>query len=433
MNKETKKLVVILNYLTKKSKGQEITWEQYKEILKKLNFIKESRNKNLFKFFNDNVEEGVNWNEFNLDSFGYSLLGKIELIKQSNENVDLLFNDPIDDMFDLGYASGKNYIDFDVAKFDMNFRNSYSSFMLNLLGLDEYELRNYFAAKWENQGYQPEFEDSDDGRYMIMLLNFTNLEILHKIMVALGKNKLAKYIQHQIENQLRFNDRDDYTELNEIVKTIDDVFGNDVIDNMFNEYSYEVNSASVDSIIEAFENSLPDGLRVIDSSSLSLTYDFFIEFLETYNQINTFADLKNYTFVDTPADLHDASVDYDLNVDNLNHSFERILLGLLDKVESDESIIEIQKSVEYLDKMLKDLKFEYTKRYFLTILNKDGNLKYKFEIEPDDINYKERKLDLTVKDYRPGGDEKKHRIPFDDLPKYVTMEKLFESILSKLR
>lgn len=436
MDKKIKIILIILNYLTKKFKSQPVTLGVYEDILTKLNFPEQAKNKRLLKFYNDNVHEGVNWSEFDLSVLSYRLVDMIRAIHHEDKSFspEELFGN--DSSFSLGDSSREKncVIVFNYKDIDFTFRYSYEDLYCKLLDQHEHELSTYWGAKYNGDCYRPDSDDSDNEGYIFTLLDMENLGMLKDIMFSLGKNKIATHIGQLISYNNGLNLRNDSTILAEIVETFRLVFGQKTLDNMFQYYADAVNSAACDSVIEEFLNNLPDGVTVPDSHTITVTYDFFIQFLEEHPQIETFSDLKNYHFVGSGVDLDNALYDYNLDVDSLNQDLKyQIFEPLVSEIESNESYTDIANSIKDFEKMIKDLKFELDKDYVLEIRNKENKLIYKFVIDPDDVNYREKKLDLLIVDYRPNGESNMHRIPFGELPKYVTMEKLFESILSKLK
>lgn len=426
MDKNKKIILSILNYLSKKFKGKDLSFEDYSYTLKKLNFIDQADNRELYKFFVENNKEGVNWEQLNLAPFINTLINKITMIANGDKKANEVFTDPIDDFFELG--GGENYIDFYGDHLQFNFREPDSQFLLNLINLEEHDLGNYYAARYNGNCYRPDYED-DDILHIFQMLSSENLSLLSDIAKFLGENKLSIDIKNHSQNNTRLRD----SESVKIINLIEKFFKSDVLSDIHHEYANHVESASCDSIIEAFREHFPDGVDFIDSQSLRVNYDFLIDFLKENPSIKTFSDLRDVNLIDDYSDLGDAYANYDLDTYALNRDIYYIFNRLHDKVLSDEeNISEKVEAFKEFEDMIRALKFRYGADYVLQVVDKDNNLKYKFEIDPDDVDYDNRKLKLTVKDYRKGGEMTKHRIPFEDLPKYVTIEKLYESILSKL-
>ena len=431
MDKNVKTLLLALNYLTKTFKGNPTTFEDYSKALNKLNFKNYATNKGLFEFFNNNVKEGVRWEDLEeLSKFTNSFLTKIELIRDGIKKPKELFTDPIDDKFRL--FSGNRYVNFHAESIEMVFGDSYSQFYLDLINLDEHDMHTYFSAQYNGDCYSPD-DFNEDIVYCISLVDSENAELLALICLALNRYDIYKDIMSNVDDNTTRPIQSDRL-INKILELLQSAGGDRYLSDMYDEYKSRVNEASCDEIKSAFKEHFSDyGVWVRDSETIGFTYDFFIDFLSKNPDIQTFADLKGHNFIEYSSSIEDAAHEGDLDVEGLNRDFNYILNRLYDKISDSDEMEEKLKNIEEFENMMKSLKFDYTNMYVLQVVDKNNNLKYKFEIEPSQINYENKKLYLRVKNYAPGGDVTTHLIPFEDVPKYVTMEKLFENLVKKIK
>lgn len=426
--KDNKNVILyILSYLTKyyKKNNKIPTYEEYKIILEKLNYESLSKDRHLYQFFVDNVDDNVNWKEFDLTPFSNSFVNKIKMIASGQEPPSKVFTDPIDDYFKLGGSYSDNYIMFYNHFFTINFEDSFSSFMLNLIGYDEHDLLTYLDARNGNRDcYVPEYDEADLF-WILNRLSNDELLLISKIAKLSGQNKLSLQIQSKVNQQQRLSD----DLIQQILILFRELYSQ-TLNNIFDEYSVIVNDAACDTVIEAFESSFPNGLKYVDSTTLRVDYDFFIKFLQNNPEVKTFADLKSHEFM-VGDDISSAMYDYTIDNEELNRKIYDILDKLVDKLEDedDEDFNKKIKNYEKAQQILENLKFKVDERGFYV---KDTR-KYSFVINPDKIDYNSGKLRLDV--YFKHGDlsthDRDHIIPFDDLERYVTMEQLFENILSR--
>lgn len=422
--KDNKNVILyILSYLTKYSKKNNKipTYEEYNRILEKLNYESLSKDRHLYQFFVDNVDDNVNWKEFDLTPFSNIFINKIKLIASGQKRPDELFPDPIDD-----YFTGNNHIYFSDKSLTFNFSERDSKFLLDLIGYSEDDMWYYYRSRsYDYDCYEPEKTD-DELMWIMRVLDNDNLEKLSEITKFIGASSLRALIQSRIQSNQKLSE--------DIALKIIKLFNNlyeDELDNIFNEYNHLVRIASCESIKEAFENSFPDGITYHDGKTLEVSYDFFISFLEKNPEIKTFADLKNHNFM-YGDDLSQAMYEYVIDLDALNREvysiLDKILDNILDEMDDDDNLKKFN-NLKKFDDTIKELKFKEDERGFYV---KDTR-KYSFVINPDKVDYNNGKLRLDV--YFKHGDSTTHNrdhiIPFDDLQRYVTIEQLFENILSR--
>ena len=79
-NKEIKLIIVLLKDLTRRTKGNKISKEDYIKILNRLAFYKYSKSEILFNFFNEHVQENFKWDDPNLNYL--ELINSINPVKE---------------------------------------------------------------------------------------------------------------------------------------------------------------------------------------------------------------------------------------------------------------------------------------------------------------------------------------------------------------
>lgn len=427
--KDNKNVILyILSYLTKYFKKTNIlpTYEEYKRILEKLNYESLSKDRYLYQFFIDNVDENVNWKEFDLTPFTDSFISKIKMISSHQSRPSKVFTDPIDDYFKLGDSYSDNYIMFYNNFFTINFKDSFSEFMLNLIGYDEHDILTYLDARNGNSDcYVPDYDDADLF-WILNRLSNDELLLISKIAKLSGQNKLSLQIQSKVNQQQSLSD-----DLRQQILILFKELYDSTLDNIFDEYKVLVSDASCNALVEAFESSFPDGLKYVDSTTLRVDYDFFIRFLQNNPEVKTFADLKSHQFM-VGDDIYNAIYEYSIDEEELIHKIYNILDKLVDKLEDedDEDFNKRIKNYEKAQQILENLKFKVDERGFYV---KDTR-KYSFVINPDKIDYNSGKLRLDIYIKYENDEEthyRDHIIHLDDLERYVTMEQLFENILSR--
>lgn len=425
MDKKVKLLIYFLNYLSQKSKFKKISLEKYREIATLLGHKDFLRNESLFDFYNQNVEDNVNWENFNLTPYVNSFIAKIESVFYRKESPKNLFSDPIDNYFYLEYNYNKPYIDFNDDSIHIAFTDSYNSFLLDLVNLDDNDFSYYAGAKYNGNCYTPDYSNEE----MVYIFGSMGSDCINKvkeIITIFGDIELASNLDRVP------NINEDQAE--KIIKLFkfhtDDIY----LDKLFDEYQSAVNRASCNSIIEAYESHFNDDVKMYDNRTIEVKYEFFINFLKENPSIKTFSDLQNYKLIDDYDHISDAIYEYDLDYEYLNREYYTILDDMYDNVTSDDDIIERIEQTKKLFEILKSLKFESKEKgYYKDI--RIGSTFSRFVIPYNGIDTIKKTVTLTIfkgEANREMGN-KTYKIPFDEIADYVTIEKLHEMIKMKIR
>lgn len=423
MDKNIKSLVYFLNYLSKKTKNKTITFEKYNEIAHNLGFENFEENKNLFDFYNDNVEEEVKWEKFDLTPYTSNFRNKIERIYLQKEDPEKFFSYEIDDVFELGYSNRSNYVEFLDNSINITFQTISDEILLNLINLEYNDIINYHSAKYGSDCYDVEYSDEELG-YIFQRMDTDCVNILKKIIMAFGDIELANRL-----NVINYNVSE------EIVKIFKKFTGDEYLDKLFDDYNREVGIASCNSIVEAFESHFNDDVKMYNDNTLEIKYEFFINFLKRNPEISTFSDLKNYNLIDGYDDISQAAYEYEVDYSHLNREYYFILDNMYEDIMDDEDNKERIESIKNFEKLIKNLKFNYDSsnngRYIKIIKTSDSTEKV-FLIYTKNIDFENKKLLLKMGEKKENSnlieDWTEYRIPFNELSDYVYTEKLHEAI-----
>lgn len=427
MDKKTLHLIHFLKYIARDADYKILTLPQYQEIAKDGGFKNFADNTSLFNFYNDNVEENVDWSKLDLSRYSESFLEKIIKIYNKKAKPEEVFNNPIDDFFRLyGERSvGANYIKFGEHEIDFIFNEHISHFLCDLINLEEFDVSAYYDAVYNGSCYRPD-DYSEDIKDAFRLIHRDNLEKIQKIMISLGHIDTAEKIKDGI----------DYSVAHEVSDKIEEVFGSSYNDDIVQEYRNSVESSACEAVRYSFDDHFPSDISLNDPYTLLVTYDFFIDFLKKNPQVQTFSDLRNHKFIDHYTDISDAQYEYNVDRYSLNREYSYIIDRLLDKIEDDEEIKQKAISVRKFQKIIQQLKFIYhDDGFYYKDIKIDKNTFKRFKISHN-IDYDREKVILymiTANVDNQSTKTNEYKIPFDELADYVYTEKLHETIRKAIR
>lgn len=427
MDKKTIFLIHFLKYLTRQSETQTVDFDQFREIANDGGFKKFSNNTLIYNFYNKNVSPEVKWESFDLSPFLNDFYTKIKLISQGKATQDDLFNDPIDDHFRLGRSSRSDFVDFYHDSIHISFQDQYSDFLLDLINLEENDVSRYNNAKYDGDCYEVDYS-SDELLYMFNGMDSDNINKLEEIITAMGDMELAA----DIKGQRHLSDSASI----KIIRLFQKVFGDKYIDRLFDEYRSAVSRASCQSVIEAYRQHFTEYVRMYDDNTVEIDYGYFLNFLENHPTIQSFADLKGFTFIDNHTDISDAAYDYTLNYADLNKEYYYILDNMSDDIMEDEDTHKLVVSVNEFEQLMRNLKFKYEvgDRAYKKVVEMEGERRI-FYINLDTIDFKNKKVILLqmINHGLATPLSTKYKIPFSEIPNYVTIEKLHETIKKLIR
>jgi hypothetical protein len=433
MDKNIKLLIYFLNYLTKKSKGQSLSEEEFKKIALTGGFKQYVDNINLFNFFNENVKENIDWGSFDLAPYINTFLQKIQLIYGGTKLPSEVFTNPIDDKFKLASGWG-DYVDFYDEFIRFKFSDETDSILLDLINCNSDDMYNYLHAR-NGEAYRP--EGGEDMDFFFRFMDKDNMELLVSISKSLGDFSLAKEIQSRIDSGTRLESNEINQILELLVRT--GKKGTKLLRELTNEYENQAESASVESVKETFDWHFNNtGVEFGGVGVIDVKYETFINLLKENPQIKTFSDLDDVNLIQYPMDdLSDASYEYDLDIESLNKDFYYLLDNFNDVISNDEEIQNRVKSYEEIEKLMKILKFQYEGGVYDKSIKVENGNKH-FRIDPNEIDFDEKTVVLhyadTSKRVNGGIYNKAFKIPFDEISDYVYTEKLlYEMIKMKIK
>lgn len=428
MDKKSAFIVQFLRYLSKKTDFKKITFDQYKEISKVGVFKSLSNNYGLYEFYDANVSPDVKWEEFDLTPYVYNFYQKIKSIYEGKIAPNQVFSDPLDEHFELGRSNRSDYVVFYEDTIHIVFQNQYSDFLLDLINLDDNDLSYYRGARHNGDCYEVDWSD-DELIYMFGTMDFDCVDKLREITIALGDMELASEINYQ----RHLSDSSSA----KLIRMFQKFFGDKYLDKLFDEYRRAVSQASCESIIKAYNDHFNTDVNLYDDYTVEVTYDFFLKFLEKYPRIQSFSDLKGYSFIEHSTDISQAMYEYEVNHGDLNREYYYVLENMLEDIMEDEDTSKVVGSVKEFENLMKQLKFKYEigDRAYKKVFGTEGERKI-FYIALENIDFKNKKvvlLQLIEKSGERHPVSTKYKIPFSEISDYVMTEKLHESIKKLIR
>ena len=210
-----------------------------------------------------------------------------------------------------------------------------------MINLSDEELWTYNAARFRQDCYVPDYYN-DEIIYMFGNMDDDCREKLSEIATALGKIDLVNKIKRNFANE---------NVVKELIKMFD-ILNKRHIENLFDEYAAAISRASCDSIIDAFKEHFPKGIE-LDDKEIIVTYDFFIKFLEENPNIQTFSDLEGRHLINDSSNIEGAKYEYDVDYEELNREYFRILDRIYDDLLDDEETISRVESIKDFENIMK--------------------------------------------------------------------------------
>ena len=430
MNAKEKRIyVLILKHLSDVANNQQIDFKEYSTLVREMGFKELAENKLLYQLYNDNVGEDVKWENVDISSsITSTFLQKLITLRDRNgENPGEFFTDPIDNIFSLDtsyshYGQTGNYVYFDKFGINIQFKDRFSKFLLDLINLDEQDVWTYVAAR-QNGGHEPD-DYFEDLRHVIQNLGSEEIEVLRKIFRLLGKNQILELLS---------GDHIGYESSEVIVRGLKDL-SERLTDDIHNDYVQEVSRQSADSITTAYGEHFEDtGIEYDGDGRVRIEYNKLIEYVKNHPEIQTFADLKGHNLIDYSTNIQDAYYEYDINWHELNTDVFNTLNYFYESMEEDDELIQRVKNISDFEQIMENVGFKFNDRintYVKTIKNN-----VMFIIPEKNIDYNQRKVILEMRTASEDINEpasKSYKIPFEEIANHVYTEKLFESILKKI-